>query len=416
MQFAIGSKWRVWLVCPLVLMIGLSSCSIMSEILQIADVTNAAQQLDANNETVLANTRFGFQLFQQIYQSNKNLFVSPLSISTALTMTMNGAVGITQQEIAQTLAFPRRDLESVNADFANLQKSLQVISPQVKLQIANSLWGREDIEFQPAFLQTNSDYFNVTLRQLNFTDPQATATINRWVSDNTNGKIEKIVDQVGARTILFLINAIYFKGDWTTAFDPKKTREQDFFLSDGSTKKVQMMSQTGKYAAYRGKEFQVIRLPYDNGRLGMYVFLPNADLPLKTLIRNLTIDNWNQWQSEFQQQQGDIALPRFKIEYETRLNPYLSDLGMKTAFIPNQADFSRISQQPSDLHIEEVKHKSYIEVAEEGTEAAAVTSVQIRTTAIQPNRLRFIANRPFFFAIEDQWTSSLLFLGTVVNP
>lgn len=406
----------MWVVYSLVLMIGLSSCSSMSEILQIADVTNAAQQLDANNETVLANTRFGFQLFQKIYQPDKNLFVSPLSISTALAMTMNGAVGTTQQEIAQTLAFPSRDLELVNADFANLQKSLQVISPQVKLQIANSLWGREDIEFQPAFLQTNSDYFNATLRQLNFTDPQAAATINWWVSDNTNGKIKKIVDQVGAHTILFLINAIYFKGDWAMAFDPKKTREQDFFLSNGLTKKVQMMSQTGKYAAYRGQDFQVIRLPYDNGRLGMYVFLPNADLLLKTLIKNLTIDNWKQWQSEFQQEQGDIALPRFKIEYETRLNPYLSDLGMKTAFIPNQADFSRISQQPTDLHIGEVKHKSYIEVAEEGTEAAAVTSVQIRTTAIQPNRLHFIANRPFFFAIEDQWTSSLLFLGTVVNP
>ena len=165
----------------------------MSEILQIADVTNAAQQLDANNETVLANTRFGFQLFQKIYQPDKNLFVSALSISTALAMTMNGAVGTTQQEIAQTLAFPNQDLELVNADFANLQKSLQIISPQVKLQIANSLWGREDIEFQPDFLQTNSNYFNATLRQLNFTDPQAAATINWWVSDNTNGKIKKIV-------------------------------------------------------------------------------------------------------------------------------------------------------------------------------------------------------------------------------
>jgi len=228
MRLIIGGKWRVWVVYSLVLMIGLSSCSSMSEILQIADVTNAAQQLDANNETVLANTRFGFQLFQKIYQPDKNLFVSPLSISTALAMTMNGAVGTTQQEIEQTLAFPSRDLELVNADFANLQKSLQVISPQVKLQIANSLWGREDIEFQPAFLQTNSDYFNATLRQLNFTDPQAAATINWWVSDNTNGKIKKIVDQVGAHTILFLINAIYFKGDWAMAFDPKKNKGTRF--------------------------------------------------------------------------------------------------------------------------------------------------------------------------------------------
>ena len=410
--------WLIVITVLFLLMgfVGGVSCIGTNEILKFADATQAAEELGTENSTVLANNEFGFQLFQRLYQKNENVFVSPLSISTAITMTLNGAVGTTQQEMKQALSLADLDLVAVNTDFANLQKSLQITSPRIKLKIANSLWGREDILFEPSFLQINKDYFNATLRKVNFKDPESTTDINRWVRDKTNGKIDKIVEELDPQTILFLINAIYFKGNWTKNFDSKKTSERKFFLSDNRIKTVEMMSQSGKYEAYISPDFQAIRLPYDNGRLGMYIFLPDTKYTLTNWISQLTASNWKLWRSQFVEQEADIALPKFKIEYEKSLNSYLSALGMKLAFIPNEANFSSISRDPSDLYIGEVKHKSYIEVTEKGTEAAAITSVQVKTTAIQPDQLYFIANRPFTFVIEDQWTGSLLFLGAVVNP
>ena len=214
----------------LVVFTGGMSCSGTSEILKLADTAQAAEELGRENPTVEANNQFGLQLFQQLYQTNKNLFISPLSISIALTMTLNGAAGDTQQEMKKTLALSDLDLETINSDFGNLQKSLQLTSSLIKLQIANSLWGREDIVFGSDFLQTNREYFDATLQSVNFKKQQSIADINQWVKDKTNGKIDRIVSQVEPETILFLINAVYFKGNWTKAFNPKKTTKRKFFF------------------------------------------------------------------------------------------------------------------------------------------------------------------------------------------
>ena len=400
----------------LVVFIGGMSCSGTSEILKLANTAQAAEEVGIENPTVEANNQFGLQLFQRLYQTNKNLFISPLSISIALTMTLNGATGDTQQEMKKALALSDLDLETINSDFGNLQKSLQLNSSRIKLQIANSLWGREDLVFDSDFLQTNRDYFNATLQSVNFKNQQSIIDINQWVKDRTSGKIDRVISQVEPETILFLINAVYFKGNWTKAFNPKKTTKRKFFLIDGSQRTVDMMSQSGRYLTYKNSDFQAIRLPYGNGRLGMYVLLPDSKHSLTDWVTELTITNWKIWQPQFVEREGDVVLPKFKVEYEKDLNSYLSALGMKLAFVPNQADFSNICKNPSDLYIGGVKHKSYIEVAEEGTEAAGVTSVQVRTTTSQPNRLYFVANRPFAFIIEDQWTGSILFLGIMANP
>ena len=376
-----------------------------------------AVPIDSN--VPVANTEFGFNLFSAIWEAeqNQNIFISPFSVSTALTMTLNGASGETEQAMIDTLQLQDIEPNSINSSYAQLQQTLQTSDPKVILNIANSLWGNQGIHFTPDFLQRNTQFFNAEISILDFLDPNSLTTINQWVNDNTNGKIPKILDEIDDNAVLFLINAIYFKGSWQTEFDPTHTRDGTFHLINGSTKQVSMMFRSGRYSHYRGDAFQAVNLPYGDGRISMYIFLPAHNSNLNAFLTTLNPENWENWMSQFREQEISLRMPKFKLEYGTKeLNDALTALGMGIAFDQSQADFSRmvsLEDLGANLYIDKVSHKTFIEVNEEGTEAAAVTVVGIVKTSLPP---QFTIDRPFFFAIRDNETGTVLFMGTVVDP
>ena len=369
---------------------------------------------------VSANTRFGFNLFAELAKrdSGKNLFISPTSIGLALAMTYNGAVGETKAAMERALEIQGINHSDLNRAYAELRAALESPDPKVQLNIANSLWAKKDVTFNPDFLARNKQFYGAEVTTLNFNDPGAPATINAWVNDKTKGKIEKIVDRIDAQSILFLINAIYFKGAWAFEFDKAKTKDEPFTTASGQQKQHPIMHQSRDYKYLEGKDFQAVSLPYGGGRVSMYIFLPAKGVRLEDFQKNLTAANWSTWLKQFAETKGEVGVPRFKIEYESTLNEALAALGMGVAFDPNRADFSGIAQGEDRVFISSVKHKTFAEVNEEGTEAAAVTSVEMRaTSAMQPRKaFRMIVDRPFFCAIADNKSGTVLFMGAINNP
>jgi serpin B len=370
-----------------------------------------------DSKLVDANTKFGFKLFKEILKqdSNKNVFVSPSSVAIALSMTYNGASGETQQAMANALELQGLSLQNVNQANETLKASLENADPAVQLSIANSLWAKQGISFKPEFLQRNQEFYRAKVTELDFTKPDAPNVINNWVKENTRGKIEQIVQQLKPSDVLFLINAIYFKGNWTNKFDKNQTTERPFYLSNGTQKQHPMMSQSGKYRYYENENFQAVNLPYGKGRLSLYVFLPKKNTNLDAFQQQLSLENWQQWMSQLGMRQGSIQLPRFKFDYDIQLNAALKALGMESAFSQG-ANFSNMTS--AQVAINEVKHKTFVEVNEEGTEAAAATSVGVAFTSAQMPQEPFqmIVDRPFFCAIRDNQTGTVLFMGSIREP
>ena len=376
-----------------------------------------------NLDVVAANTNFGFNLFDEIRKTeqDENIFISPFSISVALAMTLNGAAGETEQAMINTLQLQDIDTDAINLNYARLHQVLLFSDPKVRLAIANSLWTRQGFTFNPDFLQRNTQFFGAETASLDFADEEnSLKTINQWVDTNTNGKIPKILEQISADEVLFLINAIYFKGTWQTEFDPAHTNDGPFHLTTGDEKQVPMMTRTGDYPYYEAEEFQAISLPYGDGRMSMYVFLPARESNLNSFLESLDAAHWKNWVSQVHTLEVHVQIPKFKLEYGIGLNDVLQTLGMGVAFHQENADFSRMlpegTTSESNLFISKVEHKTFIEVNEEGTEAAAATTVGVAATSIPPPPPEFIADRPFFFAICDNETGTVLFMGTVVEP
>ncbi len=366
---------------------------------------------------VSANTRFGLNLFAELTgnEPSENAFISPSSVAFALTMAYNGAAGDTAEAMAKALEVDGVSVDELNAANAALMASLLEAEPGVELSIANSLWARAGFEFRDEFMAANREFYQAKVTALDFADPNASKTINDWVSENTKGKIDRIVpDRIAAQTILFIINAIYFKGLWDEPFDEADTKEHPFTLLDGGKKPVQLMSQTGDYPYLDGDGFQAISLPYKEKRVSMLIFLPDEDSSLATFCGNLNAGTWESWVSRLSKQKGTISLPRFRVEYEAGLKDALTALGMGIAFT-DRADFRNLCDDPA--LISEVKHKTFVEVNEEGTEAAAATSVEFALTAAPTGRpFRMVVDRPFFCAIRDNETGTVLFMGAIVAP
>ncbi|MBN4003271.1 serpin family protein [Nostoc sp. LPT] len=379
------------------------------------------QQKTAKTDTniVASSNKFGFKLFSEVQKGNKgekNVFISPSSVAIALAMTYNGASGTTQLAIAKTLELQGMNLQEINSSYAATLKQLVDNSdPKVQLNIANSLWANQNFSFQPDFLQRIQYFYKAKVSNLNFQDPAAPNIINNWIKDNTNGKINKIVDKIEPSQVLFLINAIYFKGKWSQEFNKNKTAQYPFYSTSGRPKQQPMMSQNGDYRYYESKQFQAVSLPYGkDGKFSFYIFLPKQNSNLKAFYQNLNVENWEKWMTQFSKQKGFIRLPRFKTDYDVTLNDSLKSLGMEEAF-SDKANFSGMGK---NLKISEVKHKTFVEVNEEGTEAAAVTSVGISITAsidINPP-FQMIVDRPFFCAIKDNQTGRVLFMGSIIDP
>ncbi|MBD1825878.1 serpin family protein [Cyanobacteria bacterium FACHB-DQ100] len=380
---------------------------------RVAELSKPVQAV--NPKIVEANTKFGFKLFSEVLKQdrNKNVFVSPSSVAIALSMAYNGANGETKAAMAKALEFQGMTLEQVNQAHRDLRAALEKADPKVQLSIANSLWAKQGVAFNSSFLERNAKFYDAKVKSLDFDQPSASDEINGWVKESTRGKIPKIIDRINPNDVMFLINAIYFKGQWTDEFDKSNTQTRPFSLTNGSKKQVPLMKRQGKYRYAETDQFQAISLPYGDRRLSMYVFLPKSNLA--EFQKTLTVQNWQTWMRQFSSRDGEIQLPRFKMDYEVELKTALSAIGMGVAF-DDAADFSGLSK--ATTKIDQVKHKTFVEVNEEGTEAAAVTSIGIVTTSlpIEQAPFKMTVDRPFFCAIRDNRTGEILFMGSIVNP
>jgi serine protease inhibitor len=359
---------------------------------------------------------FGFDLLAQTGKSvaGKNVFLSPLSAALALSMVQSGAEGETLKEMTQTLHLQGNSPSEINEANAALTDSLSKIDPTIKLEIANSLWIRNGLPIRQKFIADSKDFYHAEVANVDFGNPATVKTINNWVSEHTKNKIKEIVSAPLESTLrVILLDAIYFKGDWTEPFDKKQTREMPFTLLDKKTVQHPRMNRTGEFGYFENDDFQAVVLPYANREISMYVFLPKAGLD--TFLPMLTATNWESWLPQFRFRKGTLGLPRFKLENKYELNEPLANMGMRLAFA-TRANFSGMSEEP--LCIGWVKQKTYVDVNEEGTEAAAVTGIGMEATSVrrEPPPFKMTVDHPFFAAIRENKTGAILFMGTIVDP
>jgi serpin B len=373
----------------------------------------------AEGKLVEADNRFAFKLFREVNEQDagKNIFISPLSVGMALGMTYNGAAGTTREAMQETLELQGMTVEEVNQAYGSLIDLLRDLDPRVEFQLANSIWYRNTMTFEQEFLDLNAQYFDAQISALDFTNPSAANTINDWVYQNTSGRIEEIVDNpINPLTIMFLINAIYFKADWASQFDKDLTRDAPFFLEDGSQTTVEMMRHEEevsiRYYHDWDNQVQVVDLPYGGQAYSMTILLPEDPEGIADLVEELTHDQWTGWVAALDSTSFYVTLPKFTLEYELTMNDVLSALGMSIAFSPGSADFTNM-YAPGDAYISEVKHKTFVDVNEEGTEAAAVTSVEVSLTSAP---MAIDINRPFVFAIREDHSGTILFVGKMLDP
>lgn len=381
---------------------------------------NPVAEIAVSERLVNGYTGFGLKLFRAVADDagDENVFLSPSSVAFALGMTYNGADGATREAMARALGVQGMSLDEVNAASRDWRLALARPDTAVELTIANSLWGRQGTPFRDDFLQRTRTFFAAEVASLDFDDPSASRTINEWVSRSTGGRIRDIVPaQIDPQTILYLINAIHFKGLWSRPFDPRATRDGPWHLPDGSTVPHPMMHRDGAYRLFDGDGFTAVGLPYGSGRVAMYVFLPDEGSSLAELRGRLEAGEWEQWMDGFREGRVMLTLPRFRMEYEVQLVQALRALGMGIAFDPERADFGGMLPRDylarNNAYISDVKHKTFLEVAEWGTEAAGATSVEVGVTSMPPS---VVVDRPFLLAIRDDKTGTVLFLGQIVDP
>jgi serpin B len=360
--------------------------------------------------TALGN-EFAFNFFKTIVQNERtvNVFVSPLSASIALSMTANGSAGTTLEEMKTTLGFKDYSLDEMNAYYKKLVNGLLTVDNTTTLGIANSIWIKEGFKVKQPFIDLNKEVYDAEVRNLDFNSPQSVDVINRWCSDKTNARITDVLESIDPDTRLFLINALYFKGIWTSKFDKRNTAPDDFTAISGQKNKVNMMHQecTAPYTSDEG--LQIVELPYGNEAFGMVILLPEESLDIDRVIDRLTPADWDKWMQGLSAHTIDLKLPKFKLEYHRELNGDLMRMGMTTPF-QNGADFSKMSD--ADLYIGMVKQDTFVEVNEEGTEAAAITVVgMLGTSAGRPQVIPFHVNRPFIYMIKEKSTGAILFMG-----
>jgi serpin B len=377
---------------------------------------------DDARAVVQGNNVFASDLYAQLSKKEGNLFFSPYSISTALGMTYAGAKGETEKQMAQTLHFGLTQ-EKLHPAFAELIKHLNATGDKrpYQLSVANALWGQKNFTFLPGFVKLTNDSYGAGFKEVDFVGAteEARKTINAWVEKETKDKIKELL-KPGILTIdtrLVLTNAIYFKSAWETPFPKANTKPGDFTLASGNKVQVPMMQKNDRIAYVDGGTFQAVKLPYKGHALSMVVLLPKKADGIADLEKSLTAAQLAKWIKDMKPHQVDVKLPKFKTTSEFSLKKELSAMGMSIAFVFGQADFSGISTQQK-LFIKEVVHKAFVDVHEEGTEAAAATAVIIDTESkpVQLPPATFHADHPFTFAIYENQTGSILFMGRVNNP
>ena len=423
-NFLDESKIYVFLVA-MALIISITGCDSGQKMAaHLTPIPPPSDAVDPN--LVRANTMFGFKLLNELRKSDtwqyKNTLISPFSVSIALAMARNGAAGETERAMRNALQLQALDPQLLNANYVFLQKALQAPDSKVTLSIANSLWGAEGIEFDPGFLNRNNQFLDTEISTLDFTDPNNVSTINESVAANTDGGIPNMIPAIDPATVLCLISGIYFKGSWQEEFDVLRTRDEPFYLADGGKKLIRMMRRTDWYPYYADADFQAVSIPFGDGQMGMYIFLPSRNTDPNSFLEDLSVESWEMWMSSFSSQEVSLVMPKFKLVYAAELRNALSLLGMGIAFDRDRADLSRTQVSPQRLYLSYISHTAIVEVNEEGTEAAtgtfvfadAVAEEAVPQASIPP--IPFVVDRPFFFAIRDNQTGTVLFMGVVVDP
>jgi len=400
------TRWKSWLILLVTLFI-------------TVEQTPARENIMIK-QMVQDNSVFALNLYGQLKQRENNLFFSPFSISAALAMTYAGAREKTASQMASALHF---DLEpdQLHLSMGELISRLNAVQKEseVELSVANAIWAQKGYQFLDAFFRVIQQSYQADLNQVDFTTAADAArqAINRWVAAQTHQKIKDLIPPgvLDALTRLVLVNAIYFKGFWDTRFKAEDTREMAFWLSGESSIEVPMMHQEHQYGYWENEWLQMLEMPYKDEALSLFVLLPKEKTGISELERNLTLENMQRWQDQLRKQKIELFFPKFKIEAQFNLGQTLSAMGMPDAFDPDSADFAAMIGK-KELFISAVIHKAFVEVNEEGTEAAAATGVVIGVTSIAPPVPIFKADHPFVFFIRDNASGSILFLGRLLDP
>jgi serine protease inhibitor len=370
----------------------------------------AASLIQSDNE-------FAFDLMKEVLENEEldNFMISPLSVSMALGMTYNGSDGETKTAFEQTLRLNGFTRSEINYIHSVLLNHLVKVDPKVTMKIANSIWLNDLFTYQTAFADTNRYYYQAQINSLDFMDPTSVDVINNWVDDKTNGKITEVLDQIPAEAVMYLINAIYFYGNWTYQFDEREGFQINFHYDDGSSGMVDAMSMTTDLLIYQNNAFKMIELPYGSEKYSMLVVMPEEGYNLSDVSNMFDNESFNEYVANIQKfNEVLFEMPKFKYEYKTILNKPLIDMGLGIAFGGN-AEFPLMVNETNDLFISRVIHKTYIDVNEKGTEAAAVTVVEIETTSIGPSK-NFKVDKPFLYIIREKTSNAIVFMGKVGDP
>jgi serine protease inhibitor len=381
----------------------------------------------ASVDVAVADNAFGFRLLNAVQKTNPsgNVVLSPVSAALDLSMALNGASGQTRQEMLAALSLGGWELAALNTANAQLIKVIRTPANSITLSVADSLWvDSRRATLRPDYVKEMQASYDAEMTDLDFSDPSAATQINSWASKETQGRIPKVIDRIDPADLALLLNAVYFKGQWTHKFDKAQTQQADFTLAGGSVKQVPRMGQAGHFDYFETPQMQALRLPFGEGKLVMEVLLPAKSSSLRALEAQLTPEHWTAWQAQYVSRSGRIEMPRFELKSNYSLNQALQTLGMRRAFQPNGAQLTGMfSSGPGQTRtgrffISSVIQSTYWKVDEEGSEAAAVTTAGVRAAAVraEPPPFQMIVDRPFVCAIEDRRSGALLFVGAIYDP
>lgn len=359
---------------------------------------------------------FAFDFFKKMIESSgdsENIIISPLSISMALSMTLNGANGPTRTAMLEALRVNGITPEILNNSYKNLSEALLNVDKRVLISIANSVWTQKNFVVKKPFTDILTGYYNAESKSFELTDPTVPKQINTWIESKTNGLIKNMVDKLNDNTVMLLINAIYFKGKWKSQFDVKNTVKKSFIKPGGSTSEVSMMKQTSDFKIFSGSGFVLAEFPYGQGNFVMDVFLPDDKNGLNSILPLINDNTFKGWLNQMNNRKTDLSFPLFKYGFKKQLKDILKIMGMGIAFTGN-ADFSNISD--NNLLINDVTHQAFIETNEEGSEAAAVTVVDIGLTSMPLSNFIFNVDHSFIYIIRETTTNTILFMGRVADP
>jgi len=359
---------------------------------------------------------FAFDIFNKVLENSgesENIIISPLSISFALSMTLNGANGATRDAMLEALRVNGIIPEIINNSYKNLSEALLSVDKRVLISIANSVWTENKFVVKKPFTDILTGFYNAESKSFDINDPLVPEQMNTWIESKTNGLIKNMIDQLNDNTVMLLINAIYFKGKWESQFDKKNTVQKSFYKPDGVTSEVPMMKQISDFKIFTGEGFILAEFPYGQGNFVMDVILPDDDNGLERIIPLINDNSYKVWLNQMGKRETDLTFPRFKYGYKKKLKDILTTMGMGIAFT-DDADFSNISD--IDLLINDVTHQAFIETNEEGTEAAAATIVDIGLTSMPPAPVVFNIDHAFLYIIRETTTNSILFMGRVADP